>query len=136
MASPGPAARWRWSPPPTPRRFPLPPRASGCSRPPLALGVAGVGRMGIRSLLASPPAPAMTVPEASLEVSVVIPCLDERQTIAAAVAAAWSGITLAGADGEVVVVDNGSTDGSAQLATGAGARVVHEPRRGYGSAYL
>jgi len=104
--------------------------------PLLPLGVAGVGRMGIRSLLASPPAPAMTVTEPSLEVSVVIPCLDERQTIAAAVAAAWSGITLAGADGEVVVVDNGSTDGSAQLAAEAGARVVHESRRGYGSAYL
>jgi len=78
----------------------------------------------------------MTVPEASLEVSVVIPCLDERQTIGAAVAAAWSGIALAGADGEVVVVDNGSTDGSARLAAEAGARVVHESRRGYGSAYL
>ena len=104
--------------------------------PLLPLGVAGVGRMGIRSLLASPPARAETMPEPSLEVSVVIPCLDERQTIAAAVAAAWSGITLAGADGEVVVVDNGSTDGSAQLAAEAGARVVHEPRRGYGSAYL
>jgi hypothetical protein len=104
--------------------------------PLLPLGVAGVGRLGVRSLLASPPARATPVPEPSLEVSVVIPCLDERQTIAAAVAAAWSGITLAGADGEVVVVDNGSTDGSAELATAAGARVVHEARRGYGSAYL
>ena len=66
----------------------------------------------------------------------VIPCLDERQTIAAAVTAAWRGITLAGGDGEVVVVDNGSTDGSAKLAAEAGARVVHESRRGYGSAYL
>ena len=42
----------------------------------------------------------------------------------------------AGLDGEVVVVDNGSTDGSAALAREAGARVVEEPRRGYGQAYL
>src|SRR5207253_6122652 len=41
-----------------------------------------------------------------------------------------------GLDGEVVVVDNGSDDGSAELAAAAGARVVQEPRRGYGSAYL
>ena len=41
-----------------------------------------------------------------------------------------------GLDGEVVVVDNGSEDGSAELAAAAGARVVDEPRRGYGSAYL
>ena len=42
----------------------------------------------------------------------------------------------AGIPGEVVVADNGSEDGSAELADAAGARVVHEPRRGYGSAYL
>ena len=41
-----------------------------------------------------------------------------------------------GIAGEVVVADNGSEDGSAELARAAGARVVHEPRRGYGSAYL
>ena len=44
--------------------------------------------------------------------------------------------TRNGIAGEVVVVDNGSDDGSADLARAAGARVVHEPRRGYGSAYL
>ena len=44
--------------------------------------------------------------------------------------------TSAGIAGEVVVADNASEDGSAELATAAGARVVHEPRRGYGSAYL
>ena len=63
-------------------------------------------------------------------VSVVIPCLDEAETIERCVRTA-----LAAAD-EVVVADNGSRDGSAELAAAAGARVVHEPRRGYGNAYL
>jgi glycosyltransferase involved in cell wall biosynthesis len=63
----------------------------------------------------------------------VIPCLDESATIAECVRVAGA---AAGPGGEVVVVDNGSADGSAELAATAGARVVHEPRRGYGSAYL
>ena len=46
------------------------------------------------------------------------------------------GIESVGGDGEVVVVDNGSTDRSPEIAEEHGARVVHEPRRGYGSAYL
>jgi glycosyltransferase involved in cell wall biosynthesis len=69
-------------------------------------------------------------------VSVVIPCLNEAETIAECVRRAREGIAQAGVAGEVVVADNGSDDGSAALAEAAGARVVHEPRRGYGSAYL
>jgi len=69
-------------------------------------------------------------------VSVVIPCLNEAQSIAACVTAAKAALARQGHEGEVVVVDNGSTDGSAQLAAAAGAHVVSEPRRGYGSAYL
>jgi glycosyltransferase involved in cell wall biosynthesis len=49
---------------------------------------------------------------------------------------AWEGIRRAGREGEVLVVDNGSTDRSAEIATAHGARVVEELRRGYGSAYL
>jgi glycosyltransferase involved in cell wall biosynthesis len=71
-----------------------------------------------------------------LEVSVVIPCLNEEAGVAAVVADAWAGIEQSGRTGEVIVVDNGSTDRSVELAEEAGARVVHEPRRGYGSAYL
>jgi glycosyltransferase involved in cell wall biosynthesis len=71
-----------------------------------------------------------------LLVSVVIPCLDEARSIARCVAAAFAAMDGAGIDGEVLVVDNGSTDASRELAELAGARVVHEPRRGYGSAYL
>ena len=70
------------------------------------------------------------------EVSVVIPCLNEEAAVAAVVADAWSGIERSGRTGEVIVVDNGSTDRSVELAEAAGARVVHESRRGYGSAYL
>ena len=69
-------------------------------------------------------------------VSVVIPCLNEAETIERCVYAAQRALDEAGLDGEVVVADNGSSDGSAELASKAGALVVHEPRRGYGSAYL
>jgi glycosyltransferase involved in cell wall biosynthesis len=69
-------------------------------------------------------------------VSVVIPCLDEAETIAECVTSARTVLDENGLDGEVIVVDNGSTDGSGQLARAAGAIVVDEPRRGYGSAYL
>jgi glycosyltransferase involved in cell wall biosynthesis len=69
-------------------------------------------------------------------ISVVIPCLNEVQSVARCVEKAWSGIEKTGLSGEVIVVDNGSTDGSAAAAKAAGAIVVYEPRRGYGSAYL
>lgn len=69
-------------------------------------------------------------------VSVVIPCLNEAESIAQCVAAAHRVLDDHDLDGEVLVVDNGSDDGSAALAQLAGARVVEEPRRGYGSAYL
>jgi glycosyltransferase involved in cell wall biosynthesis len=69
-------------------------------------------------------------------VSVVIPCLDEAETIADCVAAAREVLAQNGLTGEVIVVDNGSTDGSGDLARAAGARVIEERRRGYGSAYL
>jgi len=67
-------------------------------------------------------------------VSVVIPCLNEERTIGACVDAASSAIAGMHASGEVIVVDNGSRDHSAQIATAAGARVVHHEVKGYGSA--
>jgi glycosyltransferase involved in cell wall biosynthesis len=69
-------------------------------------------------------------------VSVVIPCLNEAPSIGRCVAEARRVLAEQEVAGEVIVVDNGSTDGSAELAAEAGATVVHEPRRGYGSAYL
>lgn len=69
-------------------------------------------------------------------VSVVIPCLNEAENIESCVNAALEAIVRMGVPGEVVVADNDSEDQSAHLAEQAGARVVVEPRRGYGSAYL
>ncbi|HEY8030669.1 MAG TPA: glycosyltransferase family 2 protein [Gaiellaceae bacterium] len=68
--------------------------------------------------------------------SIVIPCLNEAAAIGQVVAEARAALRDAAVDGEVLVVDNGSEDDSAGLATEAGATVVTEPRRGYGSAYL
>jgi glycosyltransferase involved in cell wall biosynthesis len=67
--------------------------------------------------------------------SVVIPCLNEAQNIELCVALALSAMASTGIAGEVIVADNGSEDGSAELAESAGAQVVHEPTRGYGNAY-
>ena len=72
----------------------------------------------------------------TIELSVVIPCLNEAESIEIVVAKARRTMERDGIHGEVVVADNGSTDGSPELAKRAGARVVHESRRGYGSAYL
>ena len=69
-------------------------------------------------------------------VSVVIPCYNEAQSIEACVRAAWTVLEEQGIPGEVIVADNDSDDGSGALAEAAGATVVHEARRGYGSAYL
>ena len=71
-----------------------------------------------------------------VEISVVIPCLDEEAGVGKVVDRAWQGIEATGRSGEVIVVDNGSSDRSAEIAEEAGARVVSENRRGYGSAYL
>jgi glycosyltransferase involved in cell wall biosynthesis len=69
-------------------------------------------------------------------VSVVIPCLNEESNIEACVKSAAAALAAGALNGEVLVVDNDSDDQSAALAAAAGARVIHEPRRGYGSAYL
>lgn len=71
-----------------------------------------------------------------VDVSVVIPCLNEAETIEECVRSAFLVLRQNEIQGEVIVVDNGSDDDSAQLARAAGATVIDEPRRGYGSAYL
>jgi glycosyltransferase involved in cell wall biosynthesis len=75
-------------------------------------------------------------PTAELTISVVIPCLNEADSIEECVTTALKVLESNGIYGEVIVADNDSEDGSPLLAAGAGATVVHEPARGYGSAYL
>jgi glycosyltransferase involved in cell wall biosynthesis len=67
---------------------------------------------------------------------VVIPCLNEETHIEECVERARGALDAAGIAGEVIVVDNASEDRSSEVARAAGARVIYEPRRGYGSAYL
>jgi hypothetical protein len=69
-----------------------------------------------------------------VDISIVMPCLDEAATVAACVSDALSWLQESKTPGEVVVIDNGSSDGSAELAAAAGARVIAEPRRGKGHA--
>lgn len=69
-------------------------------------------------------------------VSVVLPCLNEEDAVGATVSEAFLGLRRSGYDGEVIVVDNGSTDRSAERAEAAGARVIHETARGYGAAHI
>lgn len=69
-------------------------------------------------------------------VSVVMPCLNEEAAIGACIEKIERAFAAAGIAGEIVVCDNGSTDDSVAIAERMGARVVHQPRRGYGNAYL
>ena len=70
------------------------------------------------------------------EVSVVIPCLNEADTLATCIEKATSALRESGLAGEVIVADNGSSDGSPAIAESLGARVVHAKARGYGNALM
>ena len=65
-----------------------------------------------------------------------MPCLNEQDTIGECIARALSTLREAGLSGEVIVADNGSSDGSVEIARDLGARVVHQAARGYGAAYM
>ena len=71
-----------------------------------------------------------------IEVSVVMPCLNEAETIGICIKKAQDTLKAYDIQGEVVVADNGSTDNSVAIAEALGARVIHQPLRGYGAAYL
>jgi glycosyltransferase involved in cell wall biosynthesis len=92
--------------------------------------VAGTSAMA----MSGPAAPLET--QDSVEVSVVMPCLNEADTLAVCIRKALSAIEASGVIGEIVIADNGSTDGSQQIAESLGARVVRVPVRGYGSALM
>jgi glycosyltransferase involved in cell wall biosynthesis len=86
---------------------------------------------------ASTPRPAAGEPaEHDVELTVVMPCLDERLTLASCIERALSTLRAHGIRGEVVIGDNGSTDGSQEIARALGARVVDVKERGYGAALL
>jgi len=80
------------------------------------------------------PDPARNDPAQAIELSVVLPCLNENETVGICVQKAVAALEQSGIRGEVIVADNGSTDGSIALAESAGARVVHVDQRGYGNA--
>lgn len=68
------------------------------------------------------------------DLTVLMPCLNEEDAVGTCVREAWDYLLKSGLSGEVLVVDNGSTDRSAEVASAAGARVISEPRPGYGRA--
>lgn len=72
----------------------------------------------------------------NIEVSVVMPCLNEEETLGTCIEKAQNTLKSLNIQGEVVVADNGSTDTSIEIAERLGARVVHQSTRGYGAAYL
>src|SRR5258708_22443826 len=72
--------------------------------------------------------------DSPFDVSVVIPCLNEANSLAFCVEKAVTALGKAGLRGEVIVADNGSTDGSIEIAESNGAKVLHVPERGYGAA--
>jgi glycosyltransferase involved in cell wall biosynthesis len=82
----------------------------------------------------TPTAP-LAVPAAP-EITVVLPCLNEADTLGTCIAKAQTVFSEQGMNGEVVVADNGSTDGSIEIAESMGARVIHVEAKGYGSALM
>ncbi len=73
---------------------------------------------------------------AEIELTIVMPCLNEAETIGVCVKKAKAFLAAHGLSGEVLIADNGSTDGSQQIANALGARIVHVPSRGYGAALI
>lgn len=72
----------------------------------------------------------------SYELSIVMPCLNEADTLATCIEKAQRALRDADIAGEIIIADNGSNDGSIEIATQLGARVVHVPQKGYGSALM
>jgi glycosyltransferase involved in cell wall biosynthesis len=77
-----------------------------------------------------------STPSTAIEVSIVMPCLNEAETLATCIQKAMQAIEKDGLSAEIIVADNGSTDGSQAIASELGARVVPVARKGYGSALI
>lgn len=78
----------------------------------------------------------MSTTTETVELTILMPCLNEAETIEACIRKATGYLERSGVDGEVLIADNGSTDGSQALAESLGARVVAVPEKGYGAALL
>jgi glycosyltransferase involved in cell wall biosynthesis len=76
----------------------------------------------------------LAAPGKQFELSIVMPCLNERETVGVCVRKALASLRDAGISGEVIIGDNGSTDGSVEIAEAEGARVIHVADKGYGNA--
>jgi len=83
-----------------------------------------------------PPRDPLATPAGQIEVSIVIPCLNEADTLQNCIRKAQAALRDDNINGEIIVADNGSADGSPRIAEAAGARVVHVVERGYGSALM
>ena len=70
----------------------------------------------------------------AVELTILMPCLNEAETLSTCIEKARAYLTRSGVVGEVVIADNGSTDGSQAIAQAGGARLVHAEQRGYGAA--
>ena len=71
-----------------------------------------------------------------IEISIVMPCLNEEATIGLCIKKAQDALKILGIHGEIIIADNGSTDNSVTIANELGVNVVKQPLRGYGAAYL
>lgn len=85
---------------------------------------------------AAAPGSVESFPTRQLELTILMPCLNEAETVATCVRKAQGFLERTAVAGEVLVADNGSTDGSQELAREAGARVIHVAAKGYGSALM
>lgn len=90
----------------------------------------------LRRLREEGSAPATIAPEEPIELSILMPCLNEAETLAICIRKAQGFLRDGGIRGEVLVADNGSTDGSRQIANALGARLVGVEARGYGAALI
>src|ERR1700761_2030170 len=84
----------------------------------------------------TPPAPTADAAPGTVELTILMPCLNEAETIEVCVRKALGYLARSGVSGEVLIGDNGSTDGSQAMAEALGARVVSIPQKGYGAALI
>jgi glycosyltransferase involved in cell wall biosynthesis len=92
--------------------------------------------MGVALRVEPAPRPVLAKAPEAIEISVVMPCLNEAETLGTCIEKAQRALRDSGIAGEVIVADNGSCDGSVEIAEGLGARVVKVEAPGYGNALM